>query len=67
MSMSAIGVPLPLQRRDLGLELASQRWSRLAAFGAYAFVAMLYASPTHWWPEFERFRLSLRSDHSESS
>jgi O-antigen ligase len=59
MHVQAIGVPLPLQRRELGLELASQRWARLAAFGAYGFVAMLYASPTHWWPVFESFRLSL--------
>jgi len=59
MHVTALQLPVDLQQRELGLSHAADRWGRLAAFGAYLFVAMLYASPTHWWPVFERFRLSL--------
>lgn len=59
MNVQAIPYDLPFQRRAAGLEQAAERWGRLAFAGALLFVVMLYASPTHWWPVFERFRLSL--------
>jgi putative inorganic carbon (HCO3(-)) transporter len=46
-----------LLAREAQLDRASQRFSRLAHFGALAFVAMLYSNPMYWWPWFERFRL----------
>jgi O-antigen ligase len=61
MRAEAIHADLFVQRRAAGLAQASERWGRLAFVGALLFVAMLYASPTHWWPVFERARLSLAS------
>jgi O-antigen ligase len=57
--VQAIGAEFAFERRATGLDLAAERWGRLAALGAYLWVTMLYASPAHWWPVFERFRLGL--------
>lgn len=47
--------------RDAGLRHAAERWRSLAFFGACLFVIVLYASPTHWWEFFEKFRLAVAS------
>src|SRR5215212_7225297 len=61
MEARAIGLDVGLQLRAAGLEHTADRWGRLASFGALAYVAMLYASPTHWFPVFEAFRLGVLS------
>ncbi|HET7755071.1 MAG TPA: O-antigen ligase family protein [Anaeromyxobacteraceae bacterium] len=47
--------------REAGLAHAADRWRRLAFVGACLFVIVLYASPTHWWDFFEKFRLAVVS------
>jgi O-antigen ligase len=59
MRAEAIPADLVLHRRAAGLVVATERWGRLAFAGALLFVTMLYASPAHWWPVFERARLGL--------
>jgi O-antigen ligase len=58
MNAQAIPYDLALERRATGLAQASARWGQLAFAAAALFVANLYASPTHWWPVFEKARLA---------
>jgi O-antigen ligase len=60
MELQLVGVP-GVVGRDAGLAHAAERWRSLAFFGACLFVMVLYASPTHWWDFFEKFRLAVVS------
>ena len=60
MELQLSGVPGALGR-DAGLAYSSERWRKIAFFGACLFVFVLYASPTHWWASFEKFRLAVMS------
>jgi O-antigen ligase len=60
LQTALVGVP-GTAARDAGLANAAERWRSLAFFGACLFVIVLYASPTHWWDFFEKFRLAVAS------
>ena len=61
MELQLVGAPGSVSSRDAGLAHAAERWRSLAFFGACLFVLVLYASPTHWWDFFEKFRLAVVS------
>jgi O-antigen ligase len=49
----------PADARSAGLAAAAARWERLAYGAALAFMVNLYASPSFYWPIFEKARLGV--------